>query len=447
MDRSYCESSRINRNNYLIRKKNTNEPRESSCNRFGQLQQTLGNQVYGKLVKSGLIQSKLKIGSPGDIYEMEADRVADQVMRMNGSNSLIRRMCNKCEDESHGKSDNGVQRMCSECEEELHRKSLFDQQGEITTKGLSGQVREVSSGTESRINQSGSGRSMSGSVINFFEPRFGYDFSNVKIHTDANADTVNRKLNSRAFTVGNEIYFRRGEYNPGSFEGKRLLAHELTHVVQQGSNKNNTTDLRRTKSSSVIQRLTRRTRVSCPAGQNPYSADRRASQLLDRAYYLIHSAEAYRQILPNDADVLAVSSALRTAFRLNPNNARTWDHWVPIIKRRIEIAKNYIDSVVFQFDCIGTGASFTIPGCAAGTCNAGTEAFTCPGNPTDMVLCPLFWSRGLNQRGRVIAHEVFHINFGFINDWGQPDVANAHCYAQFVALLNGFNSPAGFRCH
>ena len=64
-------------------------------------------------------------------------------------------------------------------------------------------------------------------------------------------------------------------------------------------------------------------------------------------------------------------------------------------------------------------------------------------------MCPLFWTQpgGLNQRGRVLAHEVLHIIFGFINDWGQPDRANAHCYAQFTALVNGFNSPANRRCH
>ncbi|HYR11069.1 MAG TPA: DUF4157 domain-containing protein [Longimicrobium sp.] len=68
----------------------------------------------------------------------------------------------------------------------------------------------------------------------FFEPRFGADFSGVRVHTDARAGAAARELNARAFTVGNDIYFGGGEYRPGSSGGRHLLGHELTHVVQQG---------------------------------------------------------------------------------------------------------------------------------------------------------------------------------------------------------------------
>jgi len=66
--------------------------------------------------------------------------------------------------------------------------------------------------------------------------RFGIDFNDVSIHTDSRSIQLNRQLNARAFTVGNDVYFNQGEYNPNSWEGKHLLAHELTHVVQQGQN-------------------------------------------------------------------------------------------------------------------------------------------------------------------------------------------------------------------
>src|ERR1035438_364027 len=68
----------------------------------------------------------------------------------------------------------------------------------------------------------------------FFEPHFGYDFSAVRVHTGATADDLNRTLSARAFTTGQNIVFRQGEYTPDSHAGKELLAHELTHVIQQG---------------------------------------------------------------------------------------------------------------------------------------------------------------------------------------------------------------------
>jgi len=69
------------------------------------------------------------------------------------------------------------------------------------------------------------------------ESAFGADFSGVRVHTDTRADTLNRELNAHAFTTGQDIFFRQGAYNPGSSSGRELLAHELTHVVQQNGDK------------------------------------------------------------------------------------------------------------------------------------------------------------------------------------------------------------------
>jgi hypothetical protein len=164
------------------------------------LQQTHGNR-YVQRVVSG-IQAKLKIGQPGDVYEQEADRVADAVMRM---------------------PEPGVQRQPEEEKEE-----------ELQAKDLPSQTTEVTPNLESRINAiKGVSQPLPVSSRAFFEPRFGYDFSQVQVHTDAEADNLNRTLNARAFTTGQDIFFRQGEYNPGSSSDRKLLAHELTHVVQQ----------------------------------------------------------------------------------------------------------------------------------------------------------------------------------------------------------------------
>ena len=85
-------------------------------------------------------------------------------------------------------------------------------------------------------NLNSSGRSLSDSTLSFFESRFGYDFSSVKIHTDETASKAAQSINALAFTVGNNIVFNEGQFSPESDSGKRLLAHELTHVVQQGEN-------------------------------------------------------------------------------------------------------------------------------------------------------------------------------------------------------------------
>jgi hypothetical protein len=93
---------------------------------------------------------------------------------------------------------------------------------------------EVESSIESKL---GGGQSLDQGVRAKMEPTFGVDFSGVRVHTDAQADTLNRALSARAFTTGHDIFFRRGEYNPSSSSGRELLAHELTHVVQQGAGK------------------------------------------------------------------------------------------------------------------------------------------------------------------------------------------------------------------
>jgi hypothetical protein len=63
----------------------------------------------------------------------------------------------------------------------------------------------------------------------------GQDFSDVRVHTDSKADELSQNLSAKAFTTGNDIFFKDGTYNPGSSSGQQLIAHELTHVVQQGA--------------------------------------------------------------------------------------------------------------------------------------------------------------------------------------------------------------------
>jgi hypothetical protein len=187
------------------------------------LQQTHGNR-YVQRVVSG-IQAKLVVGQPGDAYEQEADRVADQVMRMPEPQV-------QCQEEEEELIQTKllaeqitpvVQRQVEEEEEEF-----------LQAKSRDGASPEVAHDLESEINAiRGGGRSLSGSERAYFEPRFGYDFSRVRVHTNDRAMASARALNARAYTIGSNVVFGTGQYMPGSIQGRQLLAHELTHVVQQ----------------------------------------------------------------------------------------------------------------------------------------------------------------------------------------------------------------------
>ena len=160
------------------------------------------------------VQAALSIGAVNDPLEKEADAMADKVMRM-PENGLIQRKCSSCEEE-----------------DKVQRKPLASF---IQKKGSQGGML-ASESVSNKINSSkGKGSGLPKSTKSFMGNRFGTDFSKVNIHTGGEAVQMNRELSAKAFTVGSDIYFNKGQYNPGSSVGKRLLAHELTHVLQQNS--------------------------------------------------------------------------------------------------------------------------------------------------------------------------------------------------------------------
>ncbi|MEH2394219.1 MAG: DUF4157 domain-containing protein [Nostoc sp.] len=162
-----------------------------------------------------VVQTKLTIGEPGDKYEQEADRVAAQVV--NQINAPV----------SVQSSQN------------LQREEMFVEEKELQMKPML-QLRSAKVGmtaapeVEASIKQaSGGGQSLAKSIREPMEQAIGADFSRVKVHTDSRANQLNQSIQAKAFTTGQDVFFRQGEYNPGSLGGKKLLAHELTHVVQQ----------------------------------------------------------------------------------------------------------------------------------------------------------------------------------------------------------------------
>jgi len=195
-----------------------------------------------------VIQPKLRIGEPGDRYEQEADRVADEVMRMPDPQSVtqsanepsILRMYPMCEEEEEELLQS---KTISKLNTQLAQRQTEDK-GEmeefLQNNKTIGHNTTIAPDFESQINTiKGRGHPLPESIRAFFEPRFKYDFSQVRIHADRNAAEVAKSVNSRAFTLRQDIVFGTGQYIPETETGQRLLAHELTHVVQQSGNVTN----------------------------------------------------------------------------------------------------------------------------------------------------------------------------------------------------------------
>ena len=185
-------------------------------------------------------QAKLTIGQPGDSYEQEADSVAQQVMQRmaqpGNRQSIQRQEAPEEEEELQMKSldISTLQRQeAPEEEEELQMSPMVQRQGQ---GGMA-----ATPDLETSINQArGGGQPLGDNIRKPMEQAFGADFGGVKVHTDSRSDQLNQSIQARAFTTGQDVFFRQGEYNPGSRGGQELLAHELTHVVQQTQKANNT---------------------------------------------------------------------------------------------------------------------------------------------------------------------------------------------------------------
>lgn len=156
------------------------------------------------------LQRKALISTPGDRFEREADAVAEQVMRMPDPTS---------QEQGRGLSDASASGTGTEEGPKIQRLA----HGE-------GGAGEVASDVTSRL---GAGAPLDTASRAYFEPRFGHDFGKVRVHTGPQADTAAASVQARAFTLGRDVVFAAGEHDPASEDGKRLLAHELAHVVQQ----------------------------------------------------------------------------------------------------------------------------------------------------------------------------------------------------------------------
>ena len=207
-----------------------------------------GSHSISEITKP-LIQSKLKVGAPNDKYEQEADLVADQVMHAPQevpSGCIPDPDAVQIQASSPQPTPLHINPLANTITPLVQRQAEPEEEEEeelIQTKA-SGPTPEVTPNIASGIQSlHGGGRSLSQSERHFFEPRIGHDFSRIHIHIDNRASDLASKINARAFTVKNNIVFGAGQYQPHNNQGRRLMAHELTHVVQQSNSRNGNVSL------------------------------------------------------------------------------------------------------------------------------------------------------------------------------------------------------------
>ncbi len=221
-----------------------------------------------------LIQAKLTVGQPNDRYEQEADRVAAQVVEQihtpgagqsvatSGQAAVQREAASDEHDKLQMKPVALVQRIGAEENDDIQMKPMVDglqrqvdpdDEDELQMKPIDLLQREsmeeklqrapvgdedeaVSADLEGEINAArGGGQSLAPELQEQMGAAMGADFSGVRVHTNAQADQLNQSIQAKAFTTGSDVFFRQGAYEPGSRGGQELIAHELTHVVQQNA--------------------------------------------------------------------------------------------------------------------------------------------------------------------------------------------------------------------
>jgi hypothetical protein len=357
----------------------------SPADRILHLQHTAGNQAVRRLLRSGALQAKMKVSQPNDIYEQEADLVAEKVMRM---------------------PETEVQHKCTGCnkdeEDVLQTKKLSRQMPVTQHQDAPPIIREVLRSP---------GKPLDPVIRAFMEPRFGHDFSNVRVHSEEQAAMSAKALNAHAYTVEQNIVFADGKYAPGTDSGKELIAHELTHVVQQTQN----------VQRNIIQR-----KSGCSSSQDTTITEdhRRAREMLSNA---IDSVSSYDGTKP-----AKVRNALSAHFHGATSNAfATWIN----LNLRILWALTWMAG----YECYTGGILERTWACGSGA--LATTFWCVPG--IDIRLCPSYFGQSATERSTTLIHEWIHkygcnFDLGYEHEseygrnWTVTQLLNADSFSSFI---------------
>ena len=426
--------------------------------------------------RSAFFQPKLLVNAPGDVYEREADSVANAVVNHSANTpvvqqkkiSAVQQMSNADEkkDKLKGvqkmdkpkekeKKKTPVQQMSNPDEKKDKLKGIQkkDEHKEEDKKKMPVQTKQEAGATTatpqvaSAIEQSsGKGNALSKNALNEMNSSFGVDFSNVRIHNDNEAAAINQELNAQAFTHGNDIYFNKGKYNPDNAQGKFLLAHELTHVVQQNDSLQRKTVQRRVVDSHVVTNDAMQTTLNLSREEiiaAIAAADADAIVLAQNAEDVLTAQLA--NATNGDAVDADAELILNEELGLSYNNPA---HHGLIRQqiRRFRTVKETLQSGYLRYFALGLG-NIPLIGCDPNDSTCGEDfAFSCPGNRL-IVLCQSFWDTPDEQSATVL-HEPFHIWFDMArHDTGALRRADASCFESFALRASGRGAFASCDTH
>jgi hypothetical protein len=380
-----------------------------------------------------------------------------------------------------------LQRKCGKCpRKEMKRK------GALQRSAVNAGPNQVPPVVHEALNETG--HPLESNTLSFMESRFRHDFSGVRVHTGAKATESAEAINAHAYTSGRDMVFNSGRYDPGSAPGRRLIAHELAHIVQQqeglphrfskdsivGPDDQSEHAAERLagdvmsgtmtpgqggigpKSQAipssgvqsfgtpVIQRLVNENKVNCrtsglPAlgftGDQAVAAIKAANegainmaQNAENSIFLAQLPFGQMLVNPNFATILHEELGLDIA---NPAHRAQMD----TVARRFELIRTRIlQSDYTGHTCLGaanvTLGAGTPAACAGSCCGPTTRACSCAG-VSHIVLCRPFWNViAVNSRPGRLVHESMHIYFSFIGDFTNK-MADAHCYTAFAERVAG----------
>ncbi len=372
------------------------------------------------------IQTKLAVSEPGDPYEQEADLVAEQVMRMPAP--TLQPPCASCSTTSTPCRGCGI--------------------GELVQRKTENFSEGTNSIRDNFVQSLGPGQPLDTATRAIVEPRFGRDFSNVRVHTDVGAARAAQQVNALAYTTGHDIVFGAGQYMPHTPDGRKLIAHELAHVVQQS--RLETAHIQRTPASKVSCSGATPLRVpgappvdiADPVGVIT-AAENRANQMFDD---VIDELDFTRQRIIGGEPVgwPTISDAIAQGLRLmglDPDDRAVWtaptgtgQRSVTLLLRRLRLIRSTIGAGSFFFFCLGTGRrslGTCVPEAGQPDICGGAEAATCPGE-FFTAFCPTFWTISAENQAAAIIHESSHNFATFIGHTGR--FTNAECFARLVQV-------------
>jgi hypothetical protein len=318
----------------------------------------------------------------------------------------------------------------------------------------------AATGSTSGVLPDGSGRSLDASVRRDMEPRFDAAFASVRVHDGAGAAAFAQRFAARAYTVGEHVVFGAGEYQPHGDAGRRLIAHELAHVVQQ----------RRGSPGARVQRTADPTIFSCQPFQGggpatPFgdldSIDREAQGLAESmAIFGIISTVLNPATGTGGFDVAyqtrfgtpqPVGARFRNRFTgaLRATEEQAAREEIEVIADRFSQVRDFLGGSI-RYKCRDRGSTYTLGGCTGHCTPTGRVAESCvPNDQRTIGICPPFWGLASNQqRAGALIHEAVHmrLNFGSHGSASRAQRGvNPECYTSMTADTFGF-APFDLRC-